>query len=86
MTPKLSDTSTITQSLSPYLDDFIDTHEIQNCARGHACLYGYIFEVDLKWGERIQGPLSEWKHHPGEQWVNVELQPLTFGVLERIAC
>jgi hypothetical protein len=87
MTPKLSGTSTITQSLSPYLGDFIETYKIPNCARGHAMfvLCGYILDVDLKWGKRIQGPLSEWKHR-GEQWVPWSSNHLTFGVLERIAC
>ena len=33
------------------------------------CLYEYIFEVDPEWEKRNQGPLSEWKQRPGEQWV-----------------
>ena len=43
------------------------------------CWHGYMLEVGLKWGKRTQGSLSEWKHRPGEQWVNMELQHLTFG-------
>ena len=46
------------------------------------CLYGYIFEVDLKWGKENSGAIKRMEASSRR----VEFQPLTFRVLERIAC
>lgn len=50
------------------------------------CLYGYIFEVDLKWGNENSGAIKRMEASSRRAVGSVEFQPLTFRVLERIAC